>query len=210
MIEHCYSRTSVITRLRRGLLGPYLDDLATALHQQGYARDSIRHSLHACEQCGQWLSQQGYATQEVDEALVERYRCGLPRPPSGRQPKATEGLSPLLRLLRQRGIVSALTPVPSSTAGDHWLRRYEYDLDHVRGAAVTTRQSYLPVAKRFLDACGRSGQVDWGAVRAQGSGPCSERIIAEPEKPVVYPSSIIKELHTSADRVVPVSLQRIS
>jgi hypothetical protein len=36
MIEHCFSRTSVITRLRRGPLGPYLDDLATALHQQGY------------------------------------------------------------------------------------------------------------------------------------------------------------------------------
>jgi integrase/recombinase XerD len=167
MIEHGFSRTSVITRLRRGPLGPYLDDLATALHQQGYARDSIRHSLHACEQFGQWLSQQGYAPQEVDEALVERYRCGLPRPPSGRQPKATEGLPHLLRLLRQRGIMSTPTPVPSSTAVDHWLRRYEHYLDHVRGATVTTRKSYLPIARRFLGACGRSGQVDWGAVRAQ-------------------------------------------
>ena len=37
MIEHCFSRTSVLTRLRQGLLGPYLDDLATTLHQAGYA-----------------------------------------------------------------------------------------------------------------------------------------------------------------------------
>ena len=33
MIEHGYTRTSVITRLRRGPLGPHLDALATTLHQ---------------------------------------------------------------------------------------------------------------------------------------------------------------------------------
>ena len=43
MIEHYFSRTSVLTRLRYGLLGPYLDELVTTLQQQGYARDSIRH-----------------------------------------------------------------------------------------------------------------------------------------------------------------------
>ena len=47
MIEHYFSRTSVLTRLRHGLWGPYLDELATVLHQQGYARDSIRHYLRA-------------------------------------------------------------------------------------------------------------------------------------------------------------------
>ena len=45
MIEHYFSRTSVLTRLRHGLLGPYLDELATTLQQQGYTRDSIRHYL---------------------------------------------------------------------------------------------------------------------------------------------------------------------
>ena len=52
MIEHCFSRTSVLTRLRQGLLGPYLDELATGLRQAGYARDSIRHYLRACDQFG--------------------------------------------------------------------------------------------------------------------------------------------------------------
>jgi hypothetical protein len=59
MIEHYFSRTSVITRLRHGLLGPSLDDLATARHQQGYAWDSIRHYLRACDQFGRWLAHQG-------------------------------------------------------------------------------------------------------------------------------------------------------
>jgi hypothetical protein len=69
-IEHYFSRTSVLTRLRHGLWGPYLDELATVLHQQGYARDSIRHYLRACDQFGRWLTHHGYTTQEVDEALV--------------------------------------------------------------------------------------------------------------------------------------------
>jgi hypothetical protein len=50
MIEHGFTRTSVITRLRRGPLGPHLDALATILHQHGYAPDSIRRTLRAGEQ----------------------------------------------------------------------------------------------------------------------------------------------------------------
>src|SRR5215831_19012419 len=58
MIEHGFTRTSVITRLRRGPLGPHLDALATTLHQHGYAPDSIRRTLRAGEQFGQWLARQ--------------------------------------------------------------------------------------------------------------------------------------------------------
>ena len=38
MLEQFYTQTSVITQFRHGLLGPYLDDLAAALHAQGYAQ----------------------------------------------------------------------------------------------------------------------------------------------------------------------------
>ncbi len=73
MIEHGYTRTSVIIRLRRGPLGPHLDALAATLHQHGYAPDSIRRTLRAGEQLGRWLAQHGYAIADVDEALVARY-----------------------------------------------------------------------------------------------------------------------------------------
>jgi hypothetical protein len=42
MLEHFFVRSHVIARLRRGLLGPYLDDLATLLDRQGYAPSSIQ------------------------------------------------------------------------------------------------------------------------------------------------------------------------
>ena len=52
MIEHGFTRTSVITRLRHGPLGAYLDTLAATLHQHGYAPDSIRRTLRAGDQFG--------------------------------------------------------------------------------------------------------------------------------------------------------------
>ena len=107
MIEHGFTRTSVITRLRCGPLGPHLDALATTLHQHGYAPDSIRRTLRAGEQFGQWLAQHGQAIADVDEALVTRYIQTLPRPRVGRWPKAAVGLPHLLRLWRQQGLLPA-------------------------------------------------------------------------------------------------------
>ena len=100
MIEYGFTRTSVITRLRRGPLGPHLDALAATLHQHGYAPDSIRRTLRAGDQFGRWLAQHGYGIAEVDEALVARYLQTLPRPHAGRWPKAAAGLPHLLRLWR--------------------------------------------------------------------------------------------------------------
>jgi len=35
MLEYLFVQTHVVTRLRCGPMGPYLDNLATRLHQQG-------------------------------------------------------------------------------------------------------------------------------------------------------------------------------
>ena len=55
MLEHLFVRPSVIARLRRGPLGPYLDDLATFLHHEGYAPSHIQRSLRAGDQFARWL-----------------------------------------------------------------------------------------------------------------------------------------------------------
>jgi hypothetical protein len=152
MIEHCFARTSVITRLRLGPLGSHLDALATALHQHGYAPDSIRRALRAGDQFGRWLSQHGYAIADVDEALVERYICTLPRPPVGLWPKAAAGLPHLLRLWRQQDLLPPHTDTPSHTEAAQWLVRYAQYLEHVCGTATSTRTAYLRIVTRFLAA----------------------------------------------------------
>ena len=49
MLDHFFVRTHVIARLRHGPLGPYLDDLATRLHHQGYAPSSIQSYVRTGE-----------------------------------------------------------------------------------------------------------------------------------------------------------------
>jgi site-specific recombinase XerD len=167
MIEYCFVRTSVITRLQRGPLGSHLDALATTLVQHGYAPDSIRRVLRASDQFGQWLSRHGYTIADVDEALVERYIWTLPRPPRGRWPKAAAGLPHLLRLWQQQGLLPP-HPCPSSqTEATQWLARYAQYLERVCGAASSTRIAYLRIVTRFLAAMFGSGRVQWSTLPAQ-------------------------------------------
>ena len=167
MLEHGFARSSVITRLRRGPLGPHLETLATTLHQHGYARNSIRGYLRACAQFGRWLAQQGYTIADVDATLVTRYLRGLPQPPRSRSPKAAAGLPHLLTLWQQQGLLPPAAPPPPRTTADRWLERYTQYLEHVCGAAASTRTRYRCIITRFLSACGDTGPQGWSALQAQ-------------------------------------------
>ncbi len=167
MREHGFARLSVITRLRCEPLGPYLETLATTLHQHGYTRNSIRGSLRACAQFGRWLPQQGCTIADVDDTLVTRYIRGLPHPPEGRRPKAAAGLPHLLRLWPQQGLLPPAVPPLPHTAADHWLEQYTPYLEHVCGAAASTRMRYCRIITRFLSACGDTGPQGWRALQAQ-------------------------------------------
>ena len=167
MIETYFSRTSTITRLRGGPLGSDLDDLATALQQQGYAWDSIRGYLRGCDQLARWLLQQGYVVADVNQTFVKRYISGLQRPPSGRLPKAAEGLSHLLKLWRQKKRLPERINASPRTEADQWLIRYEQYLDHVCGTAASTRHHYLRMARHFLAACFGTGHLVWSSLQAQ-------------------------------------------
>jgi integrase/recombinase XerD len=167
MIEQYFSRTSVVARFRCGPLAAYLDDFATTLQQQGYTPDHIRVFLRACGQLSQWLSQQEKAVTEVDDTIIERYASSLPRPPSGRRPKAAMGLHQLLGFLRHHDILTVPPSAPPLTETERWLQRYAQYLEQVRGVVASTRTPYLRMAKRFLAACFGSGHLDWQSLRAQ-------------------------------------------
>jgi hypothetical protein len=104
MLERTFARTGVIVRLRRSPLGPYLDHLATSLHHEGYAPNSIQRFLWAAEQFAHWVHGQGFTVCEMDAALVQRYIAGLPKYRSGNLPKAAQGLGSLVRFLHQHGV----------------------------------------------------------------------------------------------------------
>lgn len=167
MIEAYFFRTPTLNRLRGGPLGSDLDDLATSLRQQGYAWDSIRGYLRGCDQFARWLLQQGYAVADVNQTLIKRYISGLQRPPSGRLPKAAEGLSHLLQLWRQKQRLPERIDASPHTEADQWLLRYEQYLDQVCGTAASTRHHYLRMARCFLAACFGTGPLAWPSLQAR-------------------------------------------
>lgn len=166
MLEHTFVRTQVIVRLRRGPLGPYLDDLAASLHYEGYAPSSIQLYLRAAEHFTQWLQGQGYTICQMDEGLLQCYVSGLTRYPSGRLPKAAQGLGHLLRFLHQQGVLSSRQAELPPSAMDQWLMEYDAYLDQVAGLALSTRQGYRRVVRRFITACFGSERPDWLALTA--------------------------------------------
>src|SRR6266851_5137751 len=167
MIEAYFFRTPTLNRLRGGPLGSDLDDLATSLRQQGYAWDSIRGYLRGCDQFARWLLQQGYAVADVNQTLIKRYISGLQRPPSGRLPKAAEGLSHLLKLWRQQQRLPERIDASPHTEADQWLLRYAQYLEHVCGTAASTRHHYLRMARCFLAACFGPGPLAWPSLQAR-------------------------------------------
>jgi len=167
MLENYFSRPSTLNRLRSGPIGSDVDDLATALQQQGYAWDSIRNYLRGCNQFARWLSQHGYAPSDVSQTLVNRYISALPRPPCGTLPKYAQGLSHLLKLWRQTLRLPERIEDPPRTEADHWLLRYEQYLDQVCGLAASTRHHYRRLARCFLATCFGTGRVDWSSLQAQ-------------------------------------------
>jgi hypothetical protein len=167
MIEAYFFRTSTINRLRSGPLGADLDELATALQQQGYAWDSIRGYLRGCDLFTRWLLQQGYTIADANPILVKRYTSGLQRPPSGRLPKGAEGLCHLLKLWRQQKRLSEANDETPRTEADQWLIRYEQYLDKVCGVAASTRRKYLRMARLFLTACFGTEPLTWSSLQAR-------------------------------------------
>ena len=115
MINAIFVRARVIARLQQNPLGPYLEQLATVLHRQGYAPSSIQDCLRAGDKFGYWLQRQGHTATRIDEALLGSYIRGLERHRSGKLCKAAAGLTHLFRLLRQQGVViesQAKSPAP--------------------------------------------------------------------------------------------------
>jgi integrase/recombinase XerD len=166
MLERIFVRPSVIARLRGGPLGPYLDDLATFLHHEGSAASHIQRSVRAAEQCARWLHGHGTPVNAMDDAVLRRYVAGLQRDRSGHLPKAAQGLGHLLRCLQRHGVVRPPHVALPTSPGEQWLAEYDAHLAQVAGLALSTRQGYGRLIRRFMTACFDTAVPDWPSVTA--------------------------------------------
>jgi len=135
------------TRRKPGLLGPQVEGYRDWLTGRGYASATVRNMLKDLGQVGRWLAAEGLGVADLDEDRVAqflawRHDAGHRRVPGPR------GLAPLLRYLRETGVVRAAR---ASTAPlDVLIDRYRRWLCEDRGLAAQTVLRYEKTARRFL------------------------------------------------------------
>lgn len=166
MLDQFFARRSVLNRLGAGLFGPYLEQLAGTLNQQGYSCTSIRTCLYASDKFGRWMSRQGRCIGDVTPALVQRYVDELKHTRGTQRPKAGRSLNHLVKLLRQEGLVRE-PPEESDTEVERWMVRYDAYLERVVGAALNTRDRYETIVRRFLVRRFGAGPVCWNTLTAE-------------------------------------------
>ena len=98
---------------------------------------------------------------EMDGDLVQRYISGLTRYRSGNLPKAAQGLSHLVRFLHQQGVTQPTARRASIAPIEQWLVDYDAHLEQVAGLALSTRQGYRRLVRRFITACFGAETPDW-------------------------------------------------
>lgn len=162
-MDQYFSRRSVLERLRTGLFGPYLNQLAGGLVEHGYSHDWIHTCLYASDKFGQWMTGRGYDVGGVTPALVRRYIDELKQAHGTARPKAGCSLNHLVKLLRQEGLVREV-PAKPDTEVERWMARYDAHLERVVGAAWNTRDRYETIMRRFLVARFGAGPVHWASL----------------------------------------------
>ncbi|MGB5830478.1 MAG: tyrosine-type recombinase/integrase [Thiohalocapsa sp.] len=166
MLDQYFTRRCVLSRLRAGLFGPYLEQLADSLQQRGYSRTWIRTCLYASDKFGAWILRQGQGIGDVTPALVRKYVDELKRTRDTQCPKAGCSLNHLVKLLRQEGVGREPSEQPSTDV-ERWLERYDTYLEQVVGAAANTRDRYETIVRRFLVGRFGAGPVSWDTLTAE-------------------------------------------
>lgn len=134
-------------RRKAGLLGPEVEGYRAWLSDQGYTPQTVRNMLKDLGQVGLWLSAEGLAAAQFDEAqgsafLTARRRAGHKRVGGPR------AMVPLLAYLRAAGVVPAANP--SLTPLAELLGQYRIWMVQKRGLAAMTVLRYETTARRFL------------------------------------------------------------
>jgi site-specific recombinase XerD len=170
MLEHFFEKERVASRLRRGVLGGVLDELASHLHNRGHSANVARSYLGAAGHFSHWLGLEKIALQAVNEETVARFLerhppiCECPAP-KGMRCHARGALAQLLVVLRARGDLPARTRrLPSPV--DRLVMDFDVHLARTCGHAAATRRLHTRYVRQFLASKYGDGQVSLERLRS--------------------------------------------
>jgi site-specific recombinase XerD len=147
VIDTFFTNQSALARLRQGPVAEFLDDYAKSVHDQGYARDSIRIQLRLIAAFGRWLQRRRIALRDIDRGTLDNFlRCHHRRLSTQNGDIST--LQRFLAILRQKTIVKQ-TP-DQAVEGMPMIDEYKEYLSEHRGLSQSTVRYSAFFAKRFI------------------------------------------------------------
>jgi site-specific recombinase XerD len=150
MLERFFSDPEVAQRLRRGLVGPFLDSYAASVDALGFARSTTRAQLGFLLELGRWLQRQGVSVADLDERVVEAFLNHRRRRRGGLRRSEAATYGRFLDHLRKGGVVAPAESRLEESVWDGLTRRYEVYLKRERGLEQATVDAYRPFVRRFL------------------------------------------------------------
>jgi site-specific recombinase XerD len=172
MLDTFVIQDKVRTRMKNGPLGSYLSEYAAALNRQGYSKETIRQYLHAADQFGVWLVDQGIPLANLSDTDVGQYQQGFgvqffPSRSQSGLPSRIHGLKKLAEFLKQKGFLRSNLELKQATGINKWLEDFDQHLDRVAGYTRATRHNYIYFARRLFNELCRTGEPDWSAFQSE-------------------------------------------
>jgi len=149
-----------------GPLAPYAEAFAQRLREQGYAPWTLQDKLHVVARLSGWLTEHQLPVGALNEQRV----CGFLHEFHTLERRRSHGdpttLRDLLRQLSDAGVLPEPTVVAEEGPQAEMLRAFRRYLFQERGLAMTTVDTYVAVAVRFLAARFGTARVDPAALQA--------------------------------------------
>jgi integrase/recombinase XerD len=145
--------------MRVGVVGPllgYVAGYAAMLEAGSYAERTVDGSVRLVAQLSRWLANQGREADDLSSVLLEEFLQA--RREAGYKTRSQLAYAPLLKHLRQIGVLSEPRLAVPLSATDTLLDRYRRYLVGERGLVQATVRAYIASARCFLAKRRESGE----------------------------------------------------
>jgi site-specific recombinase XerD len=194
MLEKVFRHPSVLKRLRGGVLGGALDDLAAYLLGRGHTLTTVQMYLRGAGHFSYWLQLERIPAVSLREEVVGHFlqkhlracRCPVPFGEPVSCMRAVMGH--LMLVLRRSGRIAPARPMEPRPA-DAMLEAFEAYLRETRGATSKTCVEYTRYVREFLESVeinapgdisilGPRDVMDFVASRAACCKPATAKLVA--------------------------------
>lgn len=194
MLDRVFQRPGVLARLRGGVLGGALDDLAVYLLARGHALTTVQTYVRGAGHLSYWLGDERIPLASLTEETVHEFlqnhlrECLCPVPFGEPVNDLRAAMGHLLTVLRRSGRIAAAPPVELRPA-DAIVEAFQAHLQGTRGATSKTCGIYARHVRGFLESQGVAGArgfsdigprdvMGFVAERAAGCKPGTAKLVA--------------------------------